>query len=131
MCIYAQSVLDETPTCYRSDSRIKQAMKTQIYRYVLGKETNHSHVLFSLFLNVLVQVMSTQGLETISRCTIERLSNDVEVYLRLFVLLYADDTVILAESHVDLQDALNAMLEYCNMWGLLVKTAYTEVTVFL
>ena len=125
MCIYAQSVLDETPTCYRSDSRIKQEMKTQIYRYDLGKETNHSHVLFSLFLNVLVQVMSTkfQGLETISRCTIERLSDDVEVYLRLFVLLYADDTVILAESHGDLQDDLNVMLEYCNMWGLQVKKA--------
>jgi len=100
-------------------------MKTQIYRYDLGKETNHSHVLFSLFLNVLVQVMSTkfQGLETISRCTIERLSDDVEVYLRLFVLLYADDTVILAESHGDLQDDLNVMLEYCNMWGLQVKKA--------
>ena len=120
MCIYAQSVLDETPTCYRSDSRIKQEMKTQIYRYVLGKETNHSHVLFSLFLNVLVHVMSTkfQGLETISRCTIERLSDvAVEVYLHLCVPLYADDIVILAESHVDLQDALNVTLHYCNMWG--------------
>ena len=125
MCIYAQSVLDETPTCYRSDSRIKQEMKTQIYRYVLGKETNHSHMLFSLFLNVLVQFMSTkfQGLDTISRCTIEHISDDVEVYLHLFVLLYADDTVILAESHGDLQDDLNAMLEFCNMWGLQVKTA--------
>ena len=77
--------------------------------------------------------MSTkfQDLETISRCTIESLSNDVEVNLRLFVPLYADDTVILAEYHVYLQDDLNVMLEYCNMWGLLVKTAYTEVTVFL
>ena len=91
-------------------------MKTQIYRYVLGKETNHSHVLFSLFLNVLVHVMSTkfQGLETISRCTIEHISDDVEVYLHLFVPLYADDTVILAVNHVDLQDTLNAMLDYCN-----------------
>ena len=91
-------------------------------------------MLFSLFLNVLVQFMSTkcQGLETISRCTIESLSDDaVEVYVRPLVLLYADDIVILAESHVDLQDDLNVMLHYCNMWGLQVKTAYTEVTVFL
>ncbi|WAR03522.1 WSB1-like protein [Mya arenaria] len=40
---------------------------------------------------------------------------EFNVYLRLYILLYADDTVILAESHADLQAALNAMLEYCNI----------------
>ena len=89
-------------------------------------------MLFSLFLNDLVQFMSTtfQGLETIARCTIERLSDDdVEVYLHLCVPLYADDIVILAESHVDLQDALHALLGYPNMLGLQVNTANTKVTV--
>ena len=52
------------------------------------------------------------------------------MYVRPLVLLYADDIVILAESHVDLQDALNVTLHYCNMWGLLVNTAKTKVTVF-
>ena len=63
--------------------------------------------------------MSTkfQGLLTSSRCTFVSLSDvAVEVYVRSLVLLYADDIVILAESHVDLQDALNVMLHYCNMW---------------
>ena len=77
--------------------------------------------------------MSTkfQGLETISRCTIERLSDvAVEVYLHLCVPLYADDIVILEEYHVDLQDALHALLGYPNMLGLQVNTANTKVTVF-
>ena len=38
--------------------------------------------------------------------------NDVEVYLKLYALLYADDTVIFAESSSEIQRALNAMSEY-------------------
>ena len=36
-------------------------------------------------------------------------NNDTEVYFKLYILLYADDTVIVAESETDLQLALNAM----------------------
>ena len=35
------------------------------------------------------------------------------MYLKLFVLLYADDTVIMAESREDLQAQLNVFGEYC------------------
>ena len=38
----------------------------------------------------------------------------------LFVLMYADDTILLAESEEDLQDALSAMFHYCNKWKLQV-----------
>ena len=42
------------------------------------------------------------------------LSNDaIEVYFKLYILLYADDTVMFAESADDLQAALNAMFLYC------------------
>ena len=94
---------------------------------------NLSPILFSMFLNDLAQFMSTkfEGLENFSRCTFDCLSDDdLEVYLRLYLLLYADDTVILAESHDDLQHALNAMLEYCNIWDLKVNPTKTKVTVF-
>ena len=38
------------------------------------------------------------------------ISNDeIEVYFKLYILLYADDMVILARSAVELQSALNAM----------------------
>jgi len=96
---------------------LNPVLKLEIpYQTGVREGENLSPVLSSLFYNDLVQFMSTkfQGLETISRCTIEHISDDVEVYLHLFVPLYADDTVILAEYHVDLQDTLNAMLDYCN-----------------
>ena len=41
--------------------------------------------------------------------------NDVEVYLKLYALLYADDTVIFAEISSEIQRALNAMSEYCRV----------------
>lgn len=94
---------------------------------------NLSPVLFSLFLNDLTMFMSTrfEGLETLSRSTFDMLSNeDVDVYLRIFILLYADDTVILAESQVELQNALYAMYDYCNLWGLKVNAAKTKVVIF-
>ena len=47
---------------------------------------------------------------------------DTEHYLKIFTLLYADDTIVLAESDSELQNALNAVREYCEMWQLTVNT---------
>ena len=38
-------------------------------------------------------------------------------------LLYADDTIVLAESVNELQMVLNAVKEYCNKWSLTVNTS--------
>jgi hypothetical protein len=45
------------------------------------------------------------------------------------MLLYADDTVILAESPNELQKALIAMSDYCYIWGLKVNTAKPKIVV--
>ena len=43
------------------------------------------------------------GLETLSESTSQSLNtNDLEVYLKLYLLLYADDTVIFAENKQEL-----------------------------
>lgn len=44
-------------------------------------------------------------------------------YLKLFILLYADDTVIMAESARDLQHALHEFSVYCRKWKV-EKTKY-------
>ena len=43
---------------------------------------------------------------------------DTIVYLKLLTILYADDTVIFAESRVELQAALYGMMHYCRLWKL-------------
>ena len=50
--------------------------------------------------------------------------------LKIFVLLYADDTIVLAESPTELQSALDALFNYCETLKLYVNTAKTKVLVF-
>ena len=51
-------------------------------------------------------------------------------FLKLFVLLYADDTIILADTAEDLQNALNNYQLYCNTWGLNINSSKTKVVIF-
>jgi hypothetical protein len=54
----------------------------------------------------------------------------LNIYLKLFALLYADDTVLMAETHDDLQNILNKFGEYYNTWRLKANTDKTKVIVF-
>ena len=54
---------------------------------------------------------------------------NVATYLELHLLLYAADTVLLAESSDDLQKSLNAMLTYCDDWDLTINTYKTKVMI--
>ena len=55
---------------------------------------------------------------------------DVEFFIKIFVLLYADDTVVLADTPGDLQNALNAVHEYCQLWKLHLNTSKTKIVIF-
>ena len=57
-------------------------------------------------------------------------SEDNIVLLKLFVLLYADDTIILAENEIELQLALNKVYEYCMMFKLSVNITKTKIIFF-
>ena len=50
--------------------------------------------------------------------------------LKLFILLYADDTIILDENKIELQLALNNVYEHCMMCKLSVNTTKTKIIVF-
>ena len=95
---------------------------------------NLSPLLFALFINDLESSLrkdGVQGLNYINTKTIEYLSDDdVEMWLRLYVLLYADDTIILAESASDLQKALDSLYNYCQNWNLTVNDKKTKIVIF-
>ena len=50
--------------------------------------------------------------------------------LYLFLILYADDTVIISESAEGLQKQLNDLYDYCNEWKLKVNTLKTKIVIF-
>ena len=56
--------------------------------------------------------------------------NDAIVYLKLLLLLYADDTAIFSDSHQGLQKVLENLEVYCKIWKLTVNVDKTKVVVF-
>ena len=84
-----------------------------------------------MFLNDLSEFISHayDGLNVIAEMSNFLLSNDkIDVLFKLYILLYADDTVIFAVSKVELQFALNAMYLYCKTWD--VDPSKTKITIF-
>ena len=61
-------------------------------------------------------------------CDVE---NELETFMKLYVLLYADDTVVLAESAVELQAAMNELNQYCQKWSLSILYKCHHNTYFL
>ena len=62
-----------------------------------------------------------QGLDLLKDCTTQMLiDDDIEVYLKLYLLLYADDNMIIAPE-CELQAALNAAHHYCTLLKLVKK----------
>ena len=80
----------------------------------LRQSENLSPFLFSIYLNDLESFFfrhdNTSGIE----CESSEFEQTVTIYLKLFILLYADDTIIISESKEGLQLALNAYIEYSN-----------------
>ena len=65
---------------------------------------NLSPVLFALFINDFTEYVSTAyGAQS---CYPSLMNSEDIVLLKLFVLLYADDTIIFAENEIELQLAL-------------------------
>ena len=94
---------------------------------------NLSPLLFSLYLNDLQNFLSKayNGLDNLGKLAYDILETDDTVtYLKLLILLYADDTIIFAESIHELQAALNGLSHYCKIWGLEVNVEKTKVLIF-
>ena len=84
---------------------------------------------FSLYINDLdnfLQEKRIVGLQSVS----ESIEKELMIFLKIMVLLYADKTVILAESAEDLQLALNEFFIYCTQWKLNVNVEKTKIMIF-
>jgi hypothetical protein len=60
----------------------------------------------------------------------EKLEANLHIFIEIFVLLYANDTVIFSESKEGMQSALNILQSYCDKWKLTVNVNKTKVLVF-
>ena len=77
-----------------------------------------SPALSSLFLNDLEDFLNAHHCKGIS---VDYADEDISVYLKILILLYADDTVIFRTDPHLFQDNLNIFYEYCQLWKLNIK----------
>ena len=85
---------------------------------------NLSPLLFSLFVNDIENEFLKHG------CSYINIDAHWDNFIRLLVLMYADDTIILADSKENLQLALNALKSYCDTWKLEINCTKTKITIF-
>ncbi len=50
-------------------------------------------------------------------------------YMKILILMYADDTIIVADSNEGLQNALNCLEDYSRKWKLEVNAQKYKVTI--
>ena len=63
-------------------------------------------------------------------CFSSAFDDTLYIYLKLFVLLYADDTAILSDSAQRFQSALKLFNKYCIWWKLKINISKSKVIVF-
>ena len=88
---------------------------------------NLSPFLFSIYLNDLERYLLSNN---ITGVTCEVNDEFIYVYLKLYILLYADDTVLFSNSKDDLQQTLDVFERYCDDWKLSVNVAKSKVLIF-
>ena len=78
-----------------------------------------SPFLFAMYLSDIEQEIITKGADGVDTG-----------FLKLFLLLYADDIIIFYETAEGLQTGLNILYNYCQKWRLSVNPSKSKVMVF-
>lgn len=93
---------------------------------------NLSPFLFAIFLNDFEHVLRSKynGLRTFEHLSSILSTNEVVFFLNLYTLLYADDTLVLAETPAEMQLAMNEVHAYCDRWELSINQTKTKVVIF-
>ena len=120
-----QNLYENAKSCIRSSDKISEFFTCN---QGVRQGENLSPVLFAIYLNDFKHFMSENctGLKQLD----EKIHADIDVFMRLYVLLYADDTIILAETAEDLQQALHSLNDYCNKWHLHINISKTKIVIF-
>ena len=91
----------------------------------LRQGENLSPILFSLFLNDAEDFLSQNP-----QVGLNIYDQHIYSFLKIIVLLYADDTVLFAENENELEILLKDFWNYCDAWKLNINVEKTKIMVF-
>ncbi len=84
-----------------------------------------SPLLFALFVNNIEDHLLVNG------CSYVNIDNEaLDNYIKLLVLMYADDTILIADSEENVHKAIKCMETYSGTWKLIVNETKTKVMIF-
>jgi hypothetical protein len=123
------NMYDNAKSCVKQQSMISGLFACNVG---VRQGENLSPLLFAMFLNDFETSLSSKynGLTTINELSRILGTEDIEFFINMYILLYADDTLVMAESPTELQLALDEVGVYCNNWGLSINQTKTEVVIF-
>ena len=106
---------------------IKKSNAFGIYQGVRQGD-NLSPLLFALYVNDLEEYLKNNDCNSVDLelSFDDRISN----YIKILLILYADDTVIFANNEINLQKALDSLNDYCKKWKLSVNCSKTKILCF-
>ena len=93
----------------------------------VSRGENLSPFLFSIFLNDLEDYLVSKNVSSIG---LDVNTDEIHIFLKLLLLLYADDTVIFSDDRDQLQNELNVFDDYCKKWHLTVNIEKTKIVIF-
>ena len=76
-------------------------------------------------------IPSLSTLQDISYDVENLMDTEMQLYLDLMTLFYADDTILMTETESGLQQALDELLNYCKRWKLAVNQDKTKILCIL
>ena len=92
----------------------------------LRQGENLSPFLFSLYLNDLEEFLMEHDCSSL----ILSVDKDLKPYVKLLLLMYADDTILVADSANDLQEAMDCLNVYCKKWDIKINIDKTKIVIF-
>ena len=84
-------------------------------------------IYFDDFQNFISRKVS--GIELKSETSVNADYSDLQLLLKIYALLYADDTVLLSEGELDMQKALDATAEHCWENNMKINVSKTKIMI--